>query len=350
MLEAWCCPECQGFLTTSAGHIVCRECGLVVSREYVSPTYQLGDEQDLDRPDASMYASLGNRPHIVDGLGSYIGYHRDRYFRDASGKALPASTQKRFLRLKAVYGARVRVGSCETRYRTPRTLNRVAQLLMLGRQVRDRGAYLYKKITADGTARFSNNIVLMAVCLLVAIREFRDDAPITLEELASAFERCGHRVSVRAIVREAMKLKLETGFAPDLRRPEDYVPRVLSMLLNNEAVVRKAAQRGWGLNDYGAKLRKTMGRILDRIPSIKRGGRNPFIFAVSVAYAADRMLARESGRRAVLTQKLASLATEVAEYSIRDHYGVIKRVLAQDAVNRHGADNHSSPTVDAHMP
>jgi len=67
--------------------------------------------------------------------------------------------------------------------------------------------------------------------------------------------------------------------------------------------------------------------ILDSIPASKRGGRNPFIFVVSVAYASDRIVAVEHGRHSVLTQKLASNATEVAEYSIRDHYGMIKKTL-----------------------
>ena len=64
-----------------------------------------------------------------------------------------------------------------------------------------------------------------------------------------------------------------------------------------------------------------------RIPASKRGGRNPFIFTVSVAYTGDRLIASEHGRHSVLTQKLASKATKVAEYSIRDHFGVIKKLL-----------------------
>jgi hypothetical protein len=39
------------------------------------------------------------------------------------------------------------------------------------------------------------------------------------------------------------------------------------------------------------------------------------------------LIAEENGRRSVLTQKLASDATDVAEYSIRDHYGMMKKVI-----------------------
>ncbi len=321
------CPDCSGSLIRSRGHIVCTDCGLVISREFVHPTYQMGEEQGFDSPDASMYVSLGNRMHIVDGLGSYIGYHKDRYFRDAGGQVLPARMQKRFMRLKSIYSTRVRIGDNEAKYRALRTLNHVSKLLMLSEQVRDRTAYLYKKIASDPKANVTNNILLMAVCLLMAVREFKEEAPITLDEIADVFEKCGHRVNVRSIVRETLRLKSITGQSPSIRKPEDYVPRVLSMLMNSDKVVKKAQARGWDVKSYENSLRDKMFEVLGMIPSSKRGGRNPFIFTVSAAYASDRLIAEESGRRSVLTQKLASDATDVAEYSIRDHYGMMKRVI-----------------------
>lgn len=325
--SSWSCPDCSGQLVTSQGHIVCTECGLVVSREYVHPTYQMGEEQHADAPDAASYVSLGNRLHIVDGLGSYIGYHKDTYFRDAHGQTLSGYAQKKFKRLKLVYSARIRIGKSEAKYRALRTLNHVSKLLMLSEQVRDRTAYLYKKVISETPEKVNNNILVMAVCLLMAVREFKDGAPITLEEIAGVFERCGHRVNVRAMVREAMRLKSITGHSPELRRPEDYVPRVLSMVMNNPKVISKMKSRGWDSSEYENAMRGKMLAILDMIPASKRGGRNPFIFTVSVAYTGDRLIAGEHGRHSVLTQKLASRATKVAEYSIRDHFGVIKKLL-----------------------
>ena len=321
------CPDCAGTLVRSQGHIVCRDCGLVISREFVHSTYQMGEEQGSDSPDASMYVSLGNRMHIVDGLGSYIGYHKDRYFRDAGGQVLSAKMQKRYMRLKSVYSTRIRIGDNEAKYRALRTLNHVSKLLMISEQVRDRTAYLYKKITSDSKTNITNNILLMAVCLLMAVREFKEEAPITLDEIADVFEKCGHRVNVRSIVRETLRLKSITGQAPSIRKPEDYVPRVLSMLMNNNKVIKKVESRGWNVSTYENSLRDKILEVLELIPASKRGGRNPFIFTVSAAYASDRIIAEEHGKRSVLTQKLASDATDVAEYSIRDHYGMMKEVF-----------------------
>ncbi|MHA1951289.1 MAG: hypothetical protein ACXAAO_10595 [Candidatus Thorarchaeota archaeon] len=307
---------------------------MVLSREYVQPTYQMGMRPKDNSPDASVYVSLGNRMHIVDGLGSYIGYHKDRYFQDSQGQALSGRMQKKFKRLKTIYSTRIRIGKNEAKYRALRTLNHVSKLLMLNEQVRDRTAYLYKKVVSESPQRVSNNILLIAVCLLMAVREFKDEAPITLDEIADVFEKCGHRVNVRAIVREALRLKSLTGYSPQIRRPEDYIPRVISMLLNDSKVVSKIQARGWTIKEYESTLRNKVVEVLNMIPASKRGGRNPFIFTVSAAYASDRVIAVQHNRRAVLTQKLASNATKVAEYSIRDHFGMMKKIieLSQECV------------------
>jgi transcription initiation factor TFIIIB Brf1 subunit/transcription initiation factor TFIIB len=287
----------------------------------------MGEERNCDTPDASVFVSLGNRMHIVDGLGSYIGFHKDRYFRDSHGQALSARKQKKFKRLKTVYSTRIRIGKNEAKYRALRTLNHVSKLLMLSEQVRDRTAYLYKKILTESQERVTNNILLIAVCLLMAVREFKEEAPITLDEIADVFEKCGHRVNIRAIVREALKLKSTVGYAPKIRRPEDYIPRVLSMLMNCPQVMKKVKIRGWDSNTFENLLREKILKVLDMIPPSKRGGRNPFIFAVSAAYASDRLIAKEHGKRSVMTQKLISSATQVAEYSIRDHFGMMKKII-----------------------
>lgn len=328
-LSSWKCPECSGNLVTSQGFVVCSECGVVFSRNYVNPSYQMGNEQHGDGPDAEVYGSLGNRHHIVDGMGSYIGYHNDKVFRDVGGQTLSAQRQKKFRRLKFVYSTRVRIGSNEAKYRTLRALNHVSRLLMLSEQVRDRTAYLYKKMLSESQERVTNNILLMAVCLLISIREFGNEAPITLEEIADAFERSGHRINVRSIVREAFRLKISLGHAPTIRKPVDYLPRVLSMLINNSKVIKRVKMRGWELKEYENLLRKYMIRVISIISPEKRGGRNPFIFTVSTAYAGDKLIAADYQRKSVLTQKLASEATEVAEYSIRDHYSMIKRVVRE---------------------
>ncbi len=294
--------------------------------------------------DGGVSVSLGNRLHIVDGMGSYIDFHKARFFRDARGHSLTSISQKRFRRYKMMYGARTRIGADETRYRALRTLNRVSKLLMISDQVRNRAAYLYKKmVTKSRVLSSANNILLVAACLLLAVREFGEDAPVTLDEISEVFARCGHRVSVRAIVRQLMTLRTLTGHAPSIRNPLDYVPRIVSMIVNNPQILDRVNSRGWNYQQYTHMLREYMIRIITAIPASKRGGRNPFIFSVSAAYAADQILSAQEGRKPVLTQKLTSIATGVAEYSIRDHYGIIKKALtSMPTIRTHYNSRHSA--------
>ncbi len=323
------CPECNGQLIASQGYVVCTQCGLVISREYVAPTYQMGNEPSGNTPDAGMYVSLGSRLHIVDGMGSYIGFHRDRFFRDAQGRLLPSEVQKKFRRFKISYSTRARIGKDETMYRALRVLNHASKILMVNTQVRDRAAYIYKKLAHNPKTKTTNNILLIAVCLLMAVREFKEAAPITLEEIANVFVKLGHRISIRAMVREALRLKSIVGYAPAIRSPGDYVPRVVSMIMNNAGIVRKITSRGWAPDEYEQRLRDMIMRVIEAVPASKRGGRNPFIFTVSAAYASDKLISISAGKRAVLTQKSTSNATGVAEYSIRDHYGIIKQFMTK---------------------
>jgi transcription initiation factor TFIIIB Brf1 subunit/transcription initiation factor TFIIB len=59
---------------------------------------------------------------------------------------------------------------------------------------------------------------------------------------------------------------------------------------------------------------------LENLSKWERGGRNPFILTGAIIYLADKLLTADYNLKAVLTQKLVSEATEIAEYSIRDHY------------------------------
>ena len=102
--------------------------------------------------------------------------------------------------------------------------------------------------------------------------------------------------------------------------------------MNSAKVTTKVKSRGWDPSTYESLMRDKILTVLEMIPSSKRGGRNPFIFTVSAAYASDRLLASEHGKRTVLTQKLASVATKVAEYSIRDHYGMIKKIVETPSI------------------
>jgi transcription initiation factor TFIIIB Brf1 subunit/transcription initiation factor TFIIB len=83
----------------------------------------------------------------------------------------------------------------------------------------------------------------------------------------------------------------------------------------------------WTPDEFRIKLTQKSNQILKYMNHKIRGARNPFILAAAIVYCADKMLARELGTKSILTQKSASEAMQVAEYSIRDHYVKILKPL-----------------------
>jgi transcription initiation factor TFIIIB Brf1 subunit/transcription initiation factor TFIIB len=76
----------------------------------------------------------------------------------------------------------------------------------------------------------------------------------------------------------------------------------------------------WSKNEFQNNLLIKCRKILIELPILHRGGRNPFILTGAIIYLADKLLAKENKQKSILTQKIISEATHIAEYSIRDHY------------------------------
>jgi transcription initiation factor TFIIIB Brf1 subunit/transcription initiation factor TFIIB len=111
-----------------------------------------------------------------------------------------------------------------------------------------------------------------------------------------------------------------------VRRSEDYLIRMISMISNSDLIKAKLSHQI--TESYWHKLHLKALELLNKIPHVERGGRNPYVFAASIIYAAERSLAYEENRRPLLTQKEVASILEVAEYSIRDHYSHITKYIS----------------------
>jgi transcription initiation factor TFIIIB Brf1 subunit/transcription initiation factor TFIIB len=164
------------------------------------------------------------------------------------------------------------------------------------------------------------------MCIFIAIREYKHNAPITIQEISEIFENLGHRVSPRTIIREIQKVKPIVGdiFTTKTRKSEDYINRIVSKVINSNTVLDRLFKYKEEINSYKIYLQKKSYEILEDIELKTRGGRNPYIFAVAILYTGDQLLSKIKNRRAILTQKILSDVCDCAEYSIRDHYKFIK--------------------------
>ena len=314
------CPECGGSIILNSFETICNECGLVINGIFKASSFIFNRANKTSNL-SKQYVALGERTDFIGGLGSFIDYENSKYLKDKTGKPLPPSEQKLFRRLKKNYAQFLRIKNHETEYRIFNILNKISLYLNLNKNLRNNAAYYYKKIIRN-EEKIINNISLIAFCIFHAVRKEYHNAPITINEIAKAFQNFGHRVNPRLILRDGIRYKHHLNNESIPHKSEDYAIRLTNQVINHKDLLERLEKKGvlWSKNEFQNKLLKKCRKILKELSIWHRGGRNPFILSGAIIYLADKLLAKEYNQKAVLTQKIISDATHIAEYSIRDHY------------------------------
>ncbi len=324
------CSECGGPIMTNSFEITCKDCGLVLDNLYKESSYifnNINIKSNLNK----QYVALGERTDYIGGLGTFIDYENSKYLKDKTGKLLPPDEQKLYRRLKKNYSQFLRIKNHETEYRIFNILNKISIYLNLNKNIRNNAAYYYKKILKN-EERVINNISLIAFCIFYSVRKEYHNAPITINEISNAFQSFGHRVNPRLILRDGIKYKNHLNNDAIPHSSEDYLNRLIDNIINHKGLELRLVKKGniWSKEDYKCKLTRKCRSILASLNKWKRGGRNPFILTGAIIYLADKLLSKEFNQKTVLTQKLIALATNIAEYSIRDHYvNLLKPIFIQ---------------------
>lgn len=325
------CEECGGTLIQTSSGITCSQCGLVNFQMFDDPLLKISER---DEEETGAFSYYGERSHIVDGMGSFVSYYGVKTLRDAKGKRLSRANEQRFLRLKRINDLQLHTMNRESDYRALMVLNRMTSSFQLTKQIRGRAAYLLRvMIPFIDKSPGLNRIILVATALYISMRENPDGNPITLTELVEGFKKQGHRISKKIIVRALWtlrpKLSRTLDFNKILSKSQDYIATVLYKLQIADKIKRRINTRNVDEQKYYQSLLKETRDLLQRIPYQVRGGRNPYIFTVSAVYAADHIISRRELKiRPVLSQKVIAEATNVAEYSVRDHFAqVISKYL-----------------------
>ncbi len=327
--EEKCC-ECGGPVMMNSFEITCKDCGLVLDKLYKESSYifnNIDTKSNLNK----QYVALGERTDYIGGLGTFIDYENSKYLKDKTGKLLPPDEQKLYRRLKKNYSQFLRIKNHETEYRIFNILNKISIYLNLNKNIRNNAAYYYKKIIKN-EERVINNISLIAFCIFYSVRKEYHNAPITINEISNAFQSFGHRVNPRLILRDGIRYKNHLNNDSIPHSSEDYLNRLIDNIINHKDLEMRLAKKGsvWPKEDYKCKLTSKCRLILASLNKWERGGRNPFILTGAIIYLADKLLSKEFNQKTILTQKLISLATNIAEYSIRDHYvNLLKPIFMQ---------------------
>lgn len=325
------CSECGSEIITRGYQTICGECGLIIDEMFINSSFTIFDNNEFQFNQGRQYVYLGKIPDAVGNLGSYIDYYdRKKYFLDINKRPISLKDQSLFSRLKNKYSKFSKIKNEETNYRIMNILADVTRTMKLSKDLRKDAAYYFRKIKSIND-KIKNNISLIAFCVFFAVRNKTHNAPVTIKEISKVFQDLGHRVKPRLIIRDGVLYK-KMLTSPKPHRSEDYVERLINDIINFPILKNRMEKKYslWSLEEYRIKLYNQTSSILKKIPIFKRGGKNPFIFAGAAVYAADKILAKKSNTKSILTQKFASQAMKIAEYSIRDHYvSVFKGLIAQ---------------------
>jgi transcription initiation factor TFIIIB Brf1 subunit/transcription initiation factor TFIIB len=314
------CPECEGKVIVNSFEKICKECGLVINNFFKESAF-LFNEVKTKNSLNKQYVALGERTDFIGGLGSFIDYEKSKYLKDKNGKLLPPNDQKLYRRLKKNYAQFLRIKNHETEYRVFNILNKITLYLNLNKNIRNNAAYYYKKIIKS-EEKVINNISLIAFCIFFAARREFHNAPITINEISKAFQNFGHRVNPRLILRDGIKYKHHLNDDTTPHRSEDYLIRLIDEVIKHKSLMERLMKKEvmWSEGEFQNNLIRKCRQILKKLPLWQRGGRNPFILTGAIIYLADKLLAKDNNQKSILTQKIISEATKIAEYSIRDHY------------------------------
>ena len=319
------CPKCGGSIINTNYEMVCKECGLVLDKIFDESNYALNN-RNIKENLSKNYAAMENKSDFIGGLGTFIDYENSKYLKEKFGKLLPTQEQKLYRRLKKNYSRFLRIKNHETEYRIFSILSKISIYLNLNKNVRNNAAYYYKKIIKQ-EQKVINNISLLAFCIFYAARKEYHNAPITINEISQAFQNFGHRVNPRLILRDGVRYKRYLSKESKPNQSEDYLIRLINDVFSqedlNERLVKKKIS--WTKEEFQSRLTQKCRKILEKLTNWQSGGsmprgRNPFILTCAIIYLADKLLAQENNQKAILTQKLISDATNIAEYSIRDYY------------------------------
>ena len=188
----------------------------------------------------------------------------------------------------------------------------------------ERACYIYFKAT-NLPDRLGTTYQIAASAVLIASRELK--YPLTLKELSSTFADMGHKILARSIAKVAAKITYSLSIKKRIRSPEDYLTKIISTLKENKRLKYKINYILDSYEHYFNLLLRFSYIIIRKIEHNFKVGKNPYLFAVSVVYLADKLVCRKLNCSPILSQKFLAENLGSTEYTIRQHYRYLKKYL-----------------------
>lgn len=289
------CDECNGPLVQDGnGSLVCAECGLVHALIECAPM-----------------------PARKQRLGSLIS-KGSSLFSDAGDRSLPPGMQSKYMRLKRLQDSAYN-GSCFDMLRLRRDLESAARELELPEEAIEVALRFFDQQLSKIRNPYGNYGMLMAVSLAAVSREFRDRAPIKLDEIVDAFRRKGYRLSAKVVAKNLSFHSFFIPFKKKFRQSEEYVGKVVEKLRSSPYIPVRIRLIGFTPEEYYEALMATSKSLLASLPPTRRSGKNPYLLAASAVFMANELIAKSKSAENILTKSQFSREVGIAEFTLRNH-------------------------------
>lgn len=318
------CPECQGQMIQQRHEYVCADCGLILDELQLVNSYQFQEIKVTDYRGNDQFVSIGTVVSNVCNLGTDIGYYSNKVFYDYRGTLISSNQQHVFQKLKLWYSLPLKIKDHETDYRILKMLAQIGQIVQATKEAQDRAAYLYQKRIKEGT--ITNHVTLIAACLMFAVRDLK--APITIRDIAIAFQQTGHRVYPRLIVRDMMDIKQYVDINTQPHTADAFIARYIATLQKDNILTKRLVQKKYPctLMEY-LRLLEAQAIEINTLYYNQPRCRcvNPSTLGAAMVYASTFLLKYHFRCANIMTQRILSNCTGIEEYAIRDHYAKIIR-------------------------
>jgi transcription initiation factor TFIIIB Brf1 subunit/transcription initiation factor TFIIB len=303
------CSECAGEVVDVGDEFVCKNCGVVASKEVVET-----------RREASGTAA----DYTGQSLGGYLGPlesgPRERFSRGLT------SSQSTFGYLKLVSDFAGREES--TLYCCVKLVERVCEKLGVPKVVAGQAMIIARRLYHSEEGAVCVNSAAVSAYAIITACKIAHVTAVSVREVIAAHRLLGRRVRFASIVR----LSFDSPYRGDARRAEDYVSRVIAQLSSSRELATVLRDLGVGASSYLTRLRQAAMASLSVLEDSRRGGHNPIALAATAVYAGEALLCTVEGREMLLTQKGLASLVGVAEYTVREQYGELFRPLLAEAV------------------
>ncbi len=309
------CKECGGLLViTSEGRLACSNCGLIYNNMFFEQQRETNEEIPVI-------------PTIP--LGSKINSGSYGIFKDNLNRKVDERLQIMFKTIKRLddrlktYQASANIGSI--------LLNNFLQItseLNLSKNLAYDALRLYLKVynyCRQNNYNFSCPTI-SAACLLVTSRIYGENKVVNLEEITNVFLKYGHRVSKNKIAWCVSIINKKILDKPLTYKNlvKIYLDRFCKIALNNYKIHEKTKKIKIDIRIFLDKIKRKATEILENFNDVKIQSKNPFVFAASLFYVAEKRVAKELGIKPLISQRLTSEICQVPEFSLREHLPLFK--------------------------